>query len=120
MFGDWAVEQVGYTVIAESIGPLVKTQIEEALKSGSGPEALFAQLSEMAKTAVRPLRTVWTSTQQNAGRLELIYPRALEKETAMLWRGAIRYAFELTRRESGKVVSETQGPPGHLTWELSW
>lgn len=120
VFGEWAVEQVGYAVIAESIGPLVKGQIEAALKTGAGPEALFAQLGEMAKAAVRPLKTAWTQTGPSAGKLELIYPRALEKETQLLWRGAIRYAFELTRREAGKILNETQGPPGHLTWELIW
>jgi len=120
VFGEWAVEQVGYTVVAESIGPLVKAQIDAALQSGAGPEALFAHLSEMAKTAVRPLKTAWTQTGPSAGKLELIYPRALEKETQLLWRGAIRFAFERTRREAGKIVSEVQGPPGHLSWELSW
>lgn len=120
VFGEWAVEQVGYAVIAESIGPLVKEQIEAALETGAGPEALFAQLGDMAKAAVRPLHTAWTHTGPNAGKLELVYPRALEKETQLLWRGAIRYAFELTHRDAGKIVQERQGPPGHLTWELVW
>jgi hypothetical protein len=97
----------------------VKPKIEAALASGAGPEALFAQLDEMAKPAVRPLKVQWTSTSPTTGKLEMTYPRELKKETAVLWRGAIKYAFELTHR-TGKIVSEKQGPPGHLTWELEW
>lgn len=119
VFGEWAVEQIGYTVVAEVIGPMVQPKLEAALASGAGPEALFAQLDDLAKTAVRPLRISWTATGASAGKLELTYPRELRPETQLLWRGAIRYAFELTRR-SGKVVKEGQGPAGHLTYELDW
>lgn len=119
VFGEWAVEQVGYAVVAEVIGPLVRAQLEAALATGAGPEALFSQLDELAKTAVRPLTVRWAAASPTAGRLELTYPRQLERETQVLWRGAIRYAFELTRRE-GKIVDEAQGPAGHLVWTLEW
>lgn len=119
VFGEYAVEQVGYTVVAEVIGPLVMAQIQAALATGAGPEALFARLDELAKAAVRPIRVVWTPTGPTSGKLELIYPRELKKETEVLWRGAIRYAFELTHRP-GKIVKEGQGPAGHLTYELDW
>lgn len=119
VFGEWAVEQVGYTVVAEVIGPQVRSKIEAALATGAGPEALFAMLDELARAAVRPLRIAWTASSPTAGKLELTYPRQLEKETQVLWRGAIRYAFELTRRP-GKIVTEGQGPSGHLTYELDW
>jgi hypothetical protein len=119
VFGEWALEQVGYTVVAEVMGPLVKPQIEAALATGAGPEALFARLDELAKPAVRPLRITWTATSVSSGKLELTYPRQLEKETQVLWRGAIRYAFELTRR-TGKIVKEGQAPAGHLAYELEW
>ena len=95
VFGEYAVEQVGYTVVAEVIGPLVKAQIEAALATGAGPEALFARLNELAKAAVRPLTVTWTPSGPTTGKLELLYPRELKKETQVLWRGAIRYAFEL-------------------------
>ncbi len=119
VYGEWAVEQVGYTVVTDVIGPLVKEKIAAALSTGAGPEALFAQLDELARAAVRPLRIQWTSASPTSGTLELTYPRALEKETQQLWRGAIRYAFELTRR-TGKILGEGQSPPGHLTYELDW
>ena len=119
VFGEYAVEQVGYTVVAEVIGPLVKAQIEAALVSGAGPEALFARLNDLAKAAVRPLRVDWTPSGPTRGKLELTYPRLLKNETEVLWRGAIRYAFELTRR-TGKIVKEGQPSPGHLLYELDW
>ena len=120
VFGDWALEQVGYTVVAEVIGPLVKPRIEAALATGAGPEALFAELDALAKPAVRPLKIQWTSATPTSGKLEMTYPRELKKETPVLWRGAIKYAFELTRRTTGKIVSEAQKPAGHLTWQLDW
>lgn len=119
VFGEYAIEQVGYTVVAEVIGPLVKTQIEAALATGAGPEALFARLNDLAKAAVRPLYVKWTASAPTEGKLELVYPRELKKETEVLWRGAIRYAFELTRRE-GNIVSEGQPTAGHLVYELRW
>lgn len=119
VFGEWALEQVGYTVVAEVIGPLVREQIQQALSTGAGPEALFSRLNELAKTAVRPLAVSFTARGPASGRLELVYPRELKKETQVLWRGAIRYAFELTRR-LGKIAKEAQGPPGHLIYELEW
>ena len=119
VFGDWALEQVGYTVVVQVMGPMVKAKIETALATGAGPEALFAQLNELAKPAVRPLKIQWTSSSATSGKLEMTYPRELKKETAVLWRGAIKYAFEITQR-TGKSVSETQGPAGHLTWQLDW
>lgn len=119
VFGEWALEQVGYTVVAEVMGPLVKAQIEAALATGAGPEALFAHLNDLARPAVRPLHIAWTASSPTAGRLELTYPRELRKETQVLWRGAIRYAFEVTHRP-GKIVKEGQGPAGHLAYELDW
>jgi hypothetical protein len=117
--GEWALEQLGYDVVAHAIGPKVREQLDAALAGGAGPEALFAHLEEFAVVAVRPLSTRWTLLGAGLGRLELIYPRALERETQVLWRGAIRYAFELSRRE-GKIVEETQAPPGHLSYRLEW
>ena len=119
VFGEWALEEIGYSVVADVIGPLIADQLEAALKAGHGPEALFSRLDGLSQAAVRPLKVEWTSTGPTAGRLELLYPRALEKETQVLWRGAIRYAFELTRRP-GKIVSEAQPTPGRLVYELSW
>ncbi len=119
VFGEWAVEQVGYAVVAEVIGPLVHAQVEAALATGAGPEALFERLDALATAAVRPLHVSWKSAGPTAGTLELVYPRALKKETQVLWRGAIRYAFERTRRP-GKIVKESQGPAGHLVYELEW
>ena len=48
VYGEWALDQVGYTVVAEVIGPLVREQVQAALATGAGPEALFSRLNEMA------------------------------------------------------------------------
>ncbi len=119
VFGERALDQVGYDVVAEAIGPLVLPQIQQILASGAGPEALFAQLDGFARAAVRPIQTRWTQTGPGQGTLELIYPRALRPETGILWRGAIRYAFELAHR-LWQIRREAQDPPGHLISELSW
>lgn len=119
VFGERALDQVGYDVVAEAVGPLVLPQIQQLLAAGGGPEALFAHLGTFAQAAVRPIETKWAQTAPNAGTLELVYPRALRAETGVLWRGAIRYAFELTRKV-WKIDGEKQEPPGHLTYQLSW
>ncbi len=119
LFNDRALEQVGYEVICEAIGPLIKPQLDAALAGGAGPEALFERLGDFAKAAVRPIEVRWAFAPPAGGTLELVYPRRLQRETQVLWRGAIQYAFELSRRP-GAIVLEEQTEPGHLVYQLRW
>jgi len=119
-FGDAAVEQVGYDVVAQTMGPLAQPVIEQALATGAGPVALFERMNEFAALAVKPIQVKWTAGPGKAGVLEYFYPRELRPETSLLWHGVIRYAFEITRVE-GRIEKETGAPPpGRIGFALSW
>ena len=119
-FGDTAVEQVGYDVVTETMGPIAQPLIEQALASGAGPAALFGRMNEFAALAVRPIRVEWAPSPGKAGQVQYFYPRALRPETALLWRGVIRYAFEITRAQ-GRIDAQHDGPPpGRLAFDVAW
>ena len=120
-FGLGAVEQVGLGVVELAMGPLIEGELRQLLSApGAGPEVLFAHLEGFAARAVRPISTKWTPREQQAGTLELFYARAVRVEILALWRGAVRYAFAVTKRE-GRIEKDSQGPEaGRLVFEVSW
>jgi hypothetical protein len=120
-FGERAVEQVGYGVVAETMGPLVKGQIQTLLASGgSAPQTLFANLEQFISTGVRPVKAHWTLLGEKKGQLELEYPRPVRKGIPILWRGTIRYVFEITQT-TGKIDFEKHDEQsGKLLFAVSW
>ncbi len=120
-FGERAVEQVGYGVVVETMGPLVMPQIQALLQTGgSAPATLFAHIGEFIATAVRPVTASWTKVGEKSGQLKIQYPKPVRKGIPILWRGAIRYVFEITQSE-GKVVAEKHvEQSGTLLFEVSW
>lgn len=120
-FGEQAVEQVGYGVVAETMGPLVMAQVQALLQSGgSAPQTLFQHIEQFISSAVRPVSARWTKLGEKNGALELVYPKPVRKGIPILWRGAIRYVFEITKAV-GKIDVETHGEQsGKLRFEVSW
>ena len=120
-FGERAVEQVGYSVVAETMGPLVMPQIQAVLAAGSaGPATLFSQIEQFIASAVRPVTAHWTAVSPKRGTLVLQYPKPVREGIPVLWRGAIRYVFEITQT-TGKIEREQHGEQtGKLLFEVSW
>lgn len=120
-FGERAVEQVGYGVVAETMGPLVMSQIQTLLASStaSAPQTLFAHIEQFIASAVRPVKAHWTKKEEKSGELELVYPKPVRKGIPILWRGAIRYVFEITK-STGKIDREEHGETGKLLFAVSW
>jgi|GEM_PF-2498187 len=120
-FGERAVEQVGYGVVAETMGPLVMAQVQALLASGgSAPQTLFAHIEQFISSAVRPVTAHWTKLGEKNGSLEFQYPKPVREGIPILWRGAIRYVFEITK-SVGKIDVETHGEQtGKLRFEVSW
>ena len=120
-FGERAVEQVGYGVVAETMGPLVMPQLQALLASGgSAPQTLFGNIEQLIATAVRPVTAHWTKTGEQSGQLQIQYPHPVRKGIPVLWRGAIRYVFEMTK-SIGKIDSENHGEQsGKLLFAVSW
>ncbi len=120
-FGERAVETVGYGVVVDAMGPLVMPQITALLASGgSAPQTLFAHIEQFIASAVRPVTAHWTKLTQTSGQLEIQYPKPVRKGIPVLWRGAIRYVFEITKT-AGKIDRETHGEQtGKLLFEVSW
>jgi hypothetical protein len=120
-FGERAVEQVGYGVVAETMGPLVMPQIKALLASGgSAPQTLFARIEGLIASAVRPVTAKWTAAGEKGGTLTLQYPKPIRRGIAFLWRGAIRYVFEITQT-AGKIESEAlDEQSGNLRFAVSW
>ncbi len=117
--GERAVEEVGYLVVVESIGPVASPRIQEMLAAGATTETFFSQIEQFIALAVRPVTAQWTSSGNGVGTLEIKYPRPVLKQIPVLWRGAIRYVFEITRVQ-GKITAEQQPTPGHLKYAVSW
>ena len=118
-FGERAVEEVGYGVVVDAIGPIASPQIQSMLSAGATTETFFAQIEQFIALAVRPVTAHWTLKGPDQGTLEILYPRPVLKQIPILWRGAIRYVFEITRAQ-GKIEREQQPKPGHLIYEVSW
>ena len=120
-FGERAVEQVGYGVVAETMGPLVMPQLQVLLASGgSAPGTLFAQIEQFIASAVRPVTAHWTATNDTSGQLTIQYPKPVRKGIPVLWRGAIRYVFEITKT-TGKIDREQHAEQtGKLLFAVSW
>lgn len=120
-FGERAVEQVGYGVVAETMGPLVMPQLQSLLQAGGGnPSAIFARIEGIIASAVRPVTAKWAPTGEKEGTLTLQYPKPIRRGIAFLWRGAVRYVFEITK-SSGKIVTETlDEQSGNLRFAVSW
>lgn len=118
-FGERAVEQVGYGVVVDAIGPIASPRIQAMLEAGATTETFFAQIEQFIALAVRPVTARWTNQGAGKGLLEIQYPKPVLPEIPILWRGAIRYVFEITRAQ-GKIDREQQLQPGHLSYEVSW
>jgi hypothetical protein len=120
-FGERAVEQVGYGVVAETMGPLVAPQVQALLSSGgSAPQTLFSNIQQFVSSAVRPVKANWTKQTETSGQLELQYPKPVRNGIPILWRGAIRYVFEITKT-AGKIDREQHGEQtGKLLFDVSW
>lgn len=120
-FGERAVEQVGYGVVAETMGPLVMSQVQALLAAGGAdPQTLFAHIEQFVASAVRPVTARWEKTGERNGHLDIAYPKPVRKAIPILWRGAIRYVFEITKT-TGKIDREQHGEQtGKLLFEVSW
>lgn len=120
-FGERAVEQVGYGVVAETIGPLVMPQVQALIsRGGSAPQVLFSQIETFIASAVRPVTAHWTPAGEKSGTLAIQYPKPVRKGIPVLWRGAIRYVFEITK-STGRIDREQHGEQtGNLLFEVSW
>ena len=118
-FGERAVEEVGYGVVVDAIGPVASPKIQTMLSAGATTETFFAQIEQFIALAVRPVTAHWTSQGEGKGVLEITYPKPVLPQIPVLWRGAIRYVFEITRA-LGKIEREEQPQPGHLTYGVSW
>ena len=118
-FGERAVEQVGYGVVVDAIGPIASPKIQAMLATGATTQTFFAQIEQFIALAVRPVTATWTHLGEGKGLLEIHYPQSVLPEIPVLWRGAIRYVFEITRVQ-GKIDREQQPQPGHLSYEVSW
>lgn len=120
-FGDQGVDTVGYGVAADSIGAQAAPAVQALMAApGAGPGTLLAQMEQFINLAVRPVHSHWELSEAGRGRLDIHYPHAVRREVAILWRGALRYVFEISGRP-GKVDLEIQGPvPGQLGFEVSW
>lgn len=120
-FGERAVEQVGYGVVAETMGPLVMPQIQALLATGgAAPQTLFARIEGLISTAVRPVTAKWTPTGEKEGQLEFQYPKPIRRGIAFLWRGAIRYVFEVTHTPGKIGREELDEQTGNLRFAVSW
>ena len=120
-FGERAVEQVGYAVVADAMGPLLMPRIQSLLAEGGSPlHTLFGNLKHLIASAIRPIDVQWTQLGEHSGQLQVQYPHPVRKGIPILWRGAIRYVFEITK-STGKIDTESQDlQTGKLLFAVSW
>jgi hypothetical protein len=118
-FGERAVEEVGYGVVVDAMGPIASPQVQAMILGGATTATFFSQMEQFIALAVRPVTAHWTQQGDGKGLLEIKYPQPVKKQIPVLWRGAIRYVLEITGAK-GKIEREQQPAPGHLTYEVSW
>lgn len=121
VYGERQVEELGYRVVADAVGPLILPRMRELLAApDAGPQTLFAHVEQFIVAAVRPIAAHWAPGDGPRGTLELRYPGPLRPELAALWRGAVRYVFETARREGRIVREQLSAPEGRLAFDVEW
>ncbi len=105
--GDEAVERVGQVTVRNSVGPIVMPVVRVTLALlGSTPGSLLARANQLVTSSVRGLTVSWAPDGPTAGAVEARYGQAVPPAYVPLWRGMMRYVFEIT--ETTGTVTDTQ------------
>lgn len=101
------LEDVTYEMAKRSFGPIVTPMIKVAMAlTGSSPATIFSRLQEATDVAVRGLDITWLPLGPTRGEVKVGYPWPIPAEVEPVWRGTLRFAFELARTD-GRVEKAT-------------
>lgn len=118
--GALALEGAGLALMVDTVGATLTPLISVVgALFGLAPKTLFSRISDLQRTSLRGVPTTWADGGPNAGTLSLHYPKTTPLTTVgPLWRGAVRYVFDVCRVEGQVDASMRDGST--LILRCSW
>lgn len=92
-------EAIFLKLTKDSFGPIVKPLLKVVLAlGGSTPASIFSRLDDTIKVAMRHVKAQWTPSGKTGGTIVFEYPCPMPRTDVVEygWRGALRFADELT------------------------
>jgi hypothetical protein len=92
------IEQMAYLAVKGAVAPVAMPLIKVTVAVfGSSPGTILGRASTFGATALRGVELQWKPTGDRVGELICTYPEAVPHAYHALWKGTLRFVFELTR-----------------------
>ena len=118
-YGAEVLDRLNYVSAKDSLSRVVLPFLKVALTiTGNSPSTIFSRLAQTSRVSMRGVKVHWTELGPKQGTLRITYPEPPQPWVHIGWRGAIRFAFELTGREGTLDRADYDGTSVlmHLSW----
>jgi hypothetical protein len=97
--GPVAVEQLAFSSVELAVAPIAMPLVKVTMAVfGSTPDSILSRAGQFAATSMRGVELVWRSQKKSeSGELQATYPEPVPTAYADLWRGTLRFVFQLCR-----------------------
>lgn len=118
--GPGKLEAAGYLAVKNGIGPIIAPMASViGAIFGFTPSSFLSRMADLSSTSIRGVGIVWKERSPLRGTLVITYPvQVVRVGIEPLWRGAMRYIFDLSRTEG--VVASVGGHGPVFELELEW
>jgi hypothetical protein len=118
--GDAVMEEVGYRVAKSATGPIIRPLVAMiGALFGLSPGSLFTRVAALTNATIRGVPMRWIQRGPRSGTFAVVYPPPIAPAQVPLWRGSIRFVFELAGVE-GTIAQIRIENDETMVADVSW